>query len=310
MGVESRLRETALDAASDILARRGEALAFSWVHHAAFARLARKGLLADALAAKLKMPVGRFVHDAVIAGLHEGYAQDFDHYESKERFLWLRRSNALDAPLIDRVDDAVREILSRGAPVSREELEDALYCQFPGDLTPEAGLVELCAAAYADRFARDGAWRWRVEDADAEKSRALDVLTRLGERLEYVVERPDRFEKPDRFALFDLVWKSNGEIAHGFIWRDRALFADAIAIHIAPACGYVVIPEARAALLREKTRHLPHLADAFHEAGWHFVRVPFAEKLLNAEKIERSDVALMAGLMPPAAEDKTQLELF
>ncbi|MEW5717544.1 MAG: hypothetical protein AB1817_02840, partial [Chloroflexota bacterium] len=306
--IEKQIRATTLEAARDILTRRGQALAFSWVHHAAFARCARQGLLADALSVKTKTPPGRVIHNAVIAGLRDGYAHDLDHYESKEQFSWLRRSGELDAPLIDRVDDAVREILERpvrSARPVRSELEDALYRQFPGDLTPESGLIELCAAAY--------------EGFDAEaKTRALDALARLGERLGYKEIRDWRLEIGDsaQFLIsnlqsltFDLVWQSVGDLAHAFVWRERAQFADLAQIHIAPARGYIVVPENLVALMQEKTRRLPHVADAFHEAGWDFVRVPFVEKLLAQEKVEQSDIALMVGLVPPIGEEKAQLEL-
>jgi len=350
VGVEPRIRISTLAAAEEVLARRGEPLAFSWVHHAAYARLAHEGLLAKALNLKSSMPPARMVHNAVLAGLTEGYARDFDHYESREQLVWMRRGK-FDPPLIERVDDAVREMLARGASLAREELEDVIYRQFPGDLTPEAGLIELCAAAYADE--RDGMWHWRAEDADA-KSHALDLLARLGERLGYAVTRPDVIvrsalrgaEREPKQAIstaelgipfdcaqgmasqklvlseaegtlamtpcpvFDLIWQSNGDLAHAFLWRERARFADLAQIHIAPACGYLVVPETQVALLLAKVRCLPHLADAFHEAGWHFVRVPFAERLLAQETIGRNDLIFVTGLEPPSPERGTQLEMF
>ncbi len=329
-GLEEQLRAVALEAGSDILKRRGEPLAFSWVHHAAFTRTMRDGLLAQAMALKSKTPPGRLVHNAVRAGLTEGYAHDFDHYESPAQFLWLRRSAELDAPLIDRVEDAVREILQRGAPIPREELEDAIYRQFPSDLTPEAGLIDLCASAYAEKRP-EGFLQFSGSAGEAEKSRALDLLARLGERLEYAVARPrviaseakqspsgSEVASSQRTLLamtppslsFDLVWLADGDVVHGFVWRDRAQFADLARVHIAPARGYLVIPESVVPLLHEKARRQPHLADTFNEVGWDFVRVPSVGRLLNAEKIERNDVALMAGLVPPVAEERAQLELF
>jgi hypothetical protein len=303
-----KIRTAALAGGRDLLTRRGEPLAYSWVHHAAYTRVAREGYLAQVMGARIKATPSRFVFNAVRDGLSQGYAHDLDHYESSLQFLWLRRGQ-LDPPLIDRVDDAVREYLqASGGALSREELEDAIYRQFAGDLTPEAGLIELCAQAYAD--ARDvtdpaipsgGVWHRRTENVAEEKARARAVLTRLGGRLEYRVAQ---------IAPFDLTWELGGNIAHGFVWRDRARFDDLARIHIAPARGYLVVPETQVSLLREKARRAPHLADAFNEAGWDFVRVPFAEKLLQEEKIERRDVMLMAGLVPPVAEERAQLELF
>jgi hypothetical protein len=298
--LEKQIRATSLAAASDLLARRGEALAFSWVHHAALGRLARERLLAQVVTANPKPTPGRFLHSALIAGLSDGYAGDFDHFESKEQFCWLRRSSALDPPLALRVDDAIHLILSEGKSVSREELEDKIYRQFPDNLTPEAGLIELCAAACADE--RDGKWLWRAESTSNAKLAALDVLARLGERLEFQIAQGP--------APFDLTWNLGGEIAHGFIWSDRARIGELGQIHVAPAHGYLLIPETSVALLAEITHRMPHITDAFHEAGWHFVRPPFAEKLLNEEKLERGDIPLMTGLAPPGAQDRTQLELF
>ena len=315
--LEREIRAAALQAASAILTRRGEALAFTWVHHAALAHIASKGLLErvsspDFPSARMKTSPGRFLHTAILAGLRDGYAHDFDHVEGKDQFLWLRRSPELAAPLIDRVDDAVRAVLARPDTSPRPggaELEDAIYRQFPGDLTPEDGLVELCAAAY--------------EGFDAEaRTRALDALAKLGRRLGYrvIASRANQSPTPDLEMAssqapllaktdWDVVWLANGESVHAFVWRERAQFADLARIRITPARGYVVVPENLVALMQEKTRRLPHLADAFHEAGWDFVRVPFVEKLLAQEKVEQSDIALMVGLMPPAGEEKAQLEL-
>lgn len=325
-----RIRAAALDAGREVLARRGQPLAYSWVHHAAYAREAREGYLAQAMHAGPKMIPGRFVSSAVREGLSEGYAHDLDHYEAADQFLWFRRGGRenLNVPLIDRVDDAVHELLSRAQSLPHAELEDALYHQFPGDLTPEAGLVELCAQAYADlqqasssdarpqspegegapaldpqaqSFDRACVWHWRREAEAPLKSHALDVLARLGERLQFRV---------GQVAPFDLTWEADGEIAHGFVWRERAVFADLAQIQVAPMRGYLIVPEVQVPLLSAKLRHLPTLAEAYNEAGWGWMRVPFVEKLLEQEKIERHDLLLITGLVPPVAAGQTQLELF
>jgi hypothetical protein len=310
--IEKEIRDAALAAGTEILTQRGEPLAFSWVHHAAYARAMREGLLAEIVKTKPKTPLGRLVHKAVVEGLSQGYAHDFDHYAAEEQFVWLRRARELNAPLIDRVEDAVREIL-RQRPASQRELEDALYRQFPGDQTPEAGLIELCAAAYAD--AREGAWHWRAEDAES-KSRVLDLLAQIGERLGYAVKAEGGKQKAEEtrnshFAIhnFDLVWRSDGDIAHAFVWCVRAQFTDVVGIQIAPARGYLIVPENLVELMREKARRLPHLADSFHEAGWDFVRVESVERLVQLENIERHHLTLIAGLAPPRLAEPTQLEL-
>jgi len=291
--LEKEIHRAALDAGKEILTRRGEALAFTWVHHAAYAHIAREGLLTQVWEARLKTAPGQFVHQAVIAGLRAGYAEDFDHYETPTQFVWLRRTK-LGAPLIDRVDEAVRAILARGS-ISNEELQDIIYRQFPGDLTPEAGLIELCVAAN------------QPLDANA-KSLAIEALTTLGKRLGFQVSHFN-VRGSATVPAFDLVWQAEGEMTHAFIWRDRAQFTDLIEIQMAPARGYLIVPENVAALMQEKTRRLPHLADAFYEAGWNFVRVPFVERLLAQATLERHDLVFITGLEPPSLEQGTQLEL-
>ncbi len=340
-----KMHAAALDAGRDILTRRGEPLPYAWVHHAAYARLAREGYLAQVLRANTKIPPGRFALIAVREGLAEGYAHDLDHYQAPEQFVWLRHiptsgeaaSAALAPPLVERVDNSVYEILHARQRIARNELEDLVYRQFPGDLTPEAGLIELCAQTYADE--RDGTWHWREQDYAAERERALELLTRLGEQLEYRVVRPpstdNRPETSDRRPAtdthsgdpplslplgkgekvavggrFDLQWMIDGDIAHAFVWHERPRLEDFARMEIAPARGYILIPESRVPFLCAQTQRLPLLVNAFNEAGWDFVRAPFVEKLLEQEKLERHDAALMAGLVPVVAGERAQLELF
>lgn len=290
--LKKQVQSAALEAGREILSRRGEPLAFPWLHHAAYARAARTGLLHAAMRVEMKTAPGGFVFKAVRDGLSEGYAHDFDHHGG----LWFRRvplksAGSLgksDAPLIDRMEKEIREIKEIGE-IDREELESRIYEKFSGDLTPENGLIDLCVRAITrENFAE-------------QKARAEKMISELGKRLEYAVVRD---VKP-----FDWVWEEQGEVTHGFVWRERCVFADLARIHIAPARGYLIVPESQVELLREKVRRLPPLVDAFREAGWDFVRVSSLEKLLEKEQIERSDLVLMPGLVPMVSEPSAQLEL-
>ncbi|MCL4393744.1 MAG: site-specific DNA-methyltransferase, partial [Chloroflexi bacterium] len=298
--VEAKIRAASLAGASDVLRRRGEPLAYSWVHHAAYVRAMREGLLSQAAKLKGKTPPGRLVHNAVVAGLSEGYAHDFDHYTSPGQFLWLRRSTEIDPPLVERVESEVRQKIETRGTVSRDELEDEIYATFPGDLTPEAGLIDLCARTYADE--QDGVWRRREEDFVKAKARALDLIAELGTRLDYAIVRG---EDP-----FDLAWQTGGETVHGFVWRDQTRIGDVAGTRTEPARGYLVVPESRVALLREKVRRLPQSADALRAAGWDFVRIPPVEQVLAADKLEPNALALAVGLVPPVSEERAQLEMF
>lgn len=300
--LEQQMRAVAFAAARDILTRRGEALAFSWVHHAALTRLAREGWLANVFTLPLKASPQQFVRHALFAGLQDGYAHDFDHYASAEQFVWFRRAT-VNVPLIERVEDAVCEQLTRGVS-SLQALCDALYPQFSGDLTPEAGLIELCAQTYAQM------------PTDTDHARVLDALAQLGTRLGYTVIFDFRFPSTEtienqksKIENFDVVWQANDSIVYAFVWRTRARFADLAHIHIAPTRGCLIVPEPFVALMREKTRRLPHVTEAFYEAGWNFVRVAAIEQLLARETLKREEVIALVGLEPPILQRGAQLEL-
>jgi len=304
--LEQQMRAAAFFAASDVLARRGEALAFSWVHHAALTRLARDGWLGHLFALPIQTSPRQFLRRVIFAGLQDGYAHDFDHATTAGQFVWFRRSRNLEPPLIERVEEAVCDQLARGVS-SREALCDALYRQFPGDLTPEAGLVELCAEAYAQPPTAE------------DRAQVLETLAQLGKRLRYTTIFDFRFSIADASSsphpplsslVFDVVWQASGEVVYAFLWQTRARLSDLARIHIAPARGGLVVPENFVALMREKTRRLPHLTEAFYEAGWNFVRVAAAHQLLAQETLERGDAISMLGLEPPILRREAQLELF
>lgn len=301
--LKTRIKTVALQSARHILSVRGEPLGFPWLHHAAYTRAARDGLVRAVTRANLKTAAGRFVFQSVLEGLSDGYTQDFDHIGG----LWLRRTAQTNAgssihaepPLIDRVEKEVREIMSPqaspetpredGSTISIGEVQDRMYEKFPSDLTPEDGLIDLCIRSVTR------------ENLVEQKSLAEKRIRELGERLGYTFAQGI---KP-----FDWVWNEGSELSHVFVWRDRAIFSDLARVHIAPARAYLIVPESQIELLREKVRRLPDLAEAYRDAGWDFVRVSSLGKLLESDPIERSDLVLMPGLVPMVAEHSAQLEL-
>lgn len=281
----AQIRAAALAGAKEILARRGEALAYSWIHHAAFTRATREGWLELAAQTKLAAPIHLFVADAVREGLRAGYAQDLDHYENADLFLWRRSSGKTDPPLIDRVHAAVRAELARAKNISRADLDDALYRQFPDELTPEAGLIARCARVYAEE--RGDGYEWRARDEAREKSRAGELLARLSEKLGY--------ENARAVAPFDWAWQENGESVFGFVWR--AQFEELARVHLPPTKGFLLIADHDLEFFQARVNRVPHWVELFYEAGWDFLRVSAIEKIARAEKFSREEFGLLAGLL-------------
>ncbi|MBI4673160.1 MAG: hypothetical protein HY741_16015 [Chloroflexi bacterium] len=313
------LREGALRGALALLRTRAEPLAYSWVHHAALAELARGGALAGALTQTYREGDNafQFLRHRIDEGLKEGYAHAIDHVQEKTRVLWLERE-AADAPpgLSERVERVVRELLRERRALSADEFQDAVLENFTALETPEIELPEICARAYADW--REEIWEWRASDVRADLSRARTRAAQLGARLGYQVV--------EDAAPFELVWRvekiipasARGSIreerffddAYAFIFRARADFQELTTLRAIPLHGLVVIPETQVELTAERLRRDPRWVKKIERAGWDFLRTPMIELLLREDYATRPEFHLAWGLNPPLAEGNEQLGLF
>ncbi len=317
--VAQDLRRGALAAATNILAARGEPLAYSWLHHSALSQLAREKKLAETLAARLpgRDNAFQFLRREIEAGLKEGYASDLDHWREEGRVLWVRRQSAREfSPLPDRVEQAAREILAETPSLRRVDFDERILSRFPELLTPEIELVELCASAYADLIGDE--WHWRQVDVAGELVQARELVKELGERLEFKIGAATQ--------PFDLVWldekivpaSSGGELkqasvyedSHVFLFRPRVDVRALARTRARPLRGVVIVPESQVALTRERLRRAPTLLKPLADAGWEFLRVPFIEMLLASTRPQRAEFALALGLEPALVQGKEQMELF
>jgi len=313
------LREGALRGALALLRARAEPLAYSWVHHAALAELARGGALAGALTHTYREGDNafQFLRHRIDEGLKEGYAHAIDHLQEKTRVLWLERE-ADDAPpaLSARVERVARELLWEWRTLSADDLENAVLENFAGLETPEIELVEICARAYADL--REGIWQWRERNDSAAISHARTLTAQLGARLGYQVV--------EDAAPFEMIWRvekiipgsARGSIreerfyddAYAFVFRARADFQAIVTLRAIPLHGLVVIPETQIELTVERLRRDPRWWKKLERAGWDFLRAPMLELLLREDYTTRPEFHLAWGLNPPLAQGNEQLGLF
>lgn len=320
------IRAVSLRAGMEILAARGEPLAYSWLHHAALEQLARRGVLAETITAKLpeRDNAFQFLRHQLEAGLKEGYVNDLDHWQDKQRVLWLSRVQGAapksltsqSEPLAVRVAKAGDEILTNAPRLSVADFEDMILERFPGLTTPETELEEVVAETYARREELD--WVRRGDDLEAELEQARTLVGELGARLQFAVGQ--------NAAPYDLVWRTNkvvpgssgGSVPEARVVEDAFLFVfraqldprELTRLEPTPLRGLAVIPESQVALLEEKLVRDPLLAKAIEKAGWEFLRIPFIEMLLREDWVERPELLLAVGLQPPLAKGKEQMELF
>ena len=218
------LQTTALRAAKDVLAQRAEPLSFNWLHNAIWWRLSQAGLLAQvATLATEDTPPLAFLRQQVEEGLNKGLLRDLVHLAaespqsavlspqppdqqpatsdlppsaaSRAVFWWLAKPSLATPPLSDRVEQAVYNVLSTASATTQAAIERVVYSLFPGLLTPEPGLIEVCLASYGHLLAPPGRdtsrhvaqWQLRTEEQLPWRSREhtgiIALLIELGHRL-------------------------------------------------------------------------------------------------------------------------------
>ena len=179
-------------ATEEVLKERGEPLALSWLHNAIYARLSRTGCLYRTLAVKEEdFSALDFVAEQVESAIEEADLIRLDATdELRTPLWWLRKPEEAAAPLSDRVEEAVYQILRDNLILNHQALDEVLYPRFPGFLTPEEALIEACLESYAEEIT-PGHWRLREEDQEAhreeQRMQGATQLIRLGRRLGYRV---------------------------------------------------------------------------------------------------------------------------
>jgi hypothetical protein len=217
------------------------------------------------------------------------YRAGFRRYEGSDQSLdvghwWLRDQAKAGAPLSDRVEMALVRYLQQHPGCTLMELDSALCEVFPGLLTPDLELIQVCLDSYGEQEpAETGFWRLRAQDTPSARRFDLDVVRRLvmrlGEQLGFITN-----------ADQDLQAKQTGKpvIQIPFTWRDKAgtarfefyiLTSAALGELVLQAqreeggesTRVILLPGGRANLAAYKLENNPYLKQEI-ESGWHIVK--------------------------------------
>ena len=240
------------NAIQEYLSARGEPANYLLIHAA--------GLIALAEAHSLKQPEHEF--DEALRKTHalfESALKDdnrFAHYSTGagvDTGMW---GLGLDAglntseSLSDRVEIAVVNYLQKNQNVIYLEIENELYPQFTGLLTPSKGLIYAVLNSYAEKEA--GKWKLRAEDISSARREELNtvytLIESIGKRLEYKTVRQDKF----------LQWEESGKPVRKFNVMASALINRALQTNDKDTI--LVVPGGRAALISYKQTRDPSLA--------------------------------------------------
>lgn len=203
-----------------------------------------------------------------VRGTFEGRETALQRVEGSNQVWWTNRAlgGGMEVPLSDLVELAVYDALQQAAEWEETALLRAIYSQFPGDLTPERSLVQLCLESYA-QIIPPGVYSLREEDRVAPRRRDIeelrDELATMGKRIGWEVESANN----------RMVWSERRTPAYTFVFSATAQLAPHLLTkRPPPGTPVLVIPGGRARLIEYKLRRNVQFRDAAAGAGWQFLK--------------------------------------
>jgi hypothetical protein len=219
--------------------------------------------------------------------------------EPEYGFYWLARAETSRGRLSDRLELFVLHRLREVGWVDRGAFLESLYVRFAGLLSPDRDLVAACIHSYADLDPQEG--RWLLREEDQREAREEDVreiqalLAGLGTRLGHKLGQED-----------PLSWLDPaGRAVYRFHVQETAVLRGALEAE--EERRVYVVPGGRAALLLEKARRDPRLAE-WMGRGVRVVKFRHIRRLAADTTLSRANWADRLGLDPPEHQD-SQLPL-
>jgi hypothetical protein len=266
------------------------------------------GLMALAEAHTLKRKDQEFdealrgIQSAIQTALEDD--EHFVHYstgESVDSGLW--GSDDLDRhseSLADRLEVAIVTFLQKNPDSIYLEIEEALYPQFPGLLTPSKAMIYAVLHSYAQR--NGAAWKLRAEDVAAARRIELDTINAMieavGTRLGYSTRQDGKL----------VWWEDNGTTQYGLYVLASGLIGRAMSeTPDGPHQAIIVIPGGRAALIAYKTQRDPALAARvknYRLVKYRLLRTLFEVPVLTRETFEEQITS------DPLEKSTTQMIMF
>jgi hypothetical protein len=305
--LETQIREVAVAAAVETIRARAEPVTWRTLHVEIQRHLAEADLLTRVLGSESPdFSPFDLIAEQVQAGLEGGALVQLPGAKAHDAWWWLAEPAGLDTALSDRVETAAYELLKDTITVTGADLTRALYQQFPGKLTPEAGLVALCLQSYGEEVT-PGHWQLRPEDLpdarDEERQAIIGDLLALGQRLGYRTAPGNNF---------DAAWYLGEQAKAVFAvrWRADAGATAVLGDQIQGAQPYLVIPGGRSALVSYKLANNPVWQAIVDETGWRFIKYRHVRELLAQPEVDEYTLQTIVGLDPIVEQEAAQLALF
>lgn len=180
---------------------------------------------------------------------------------------WLHEDDNTNPPLSDRVEIAIVNHLLQKSASTLLEIDMAICHHFPGLLTPNAELLQVCLSSYGQKSPVDHK-TWQIRPGDLPDVRRKDIfdisqaLAKLGDSLGYNVVG----DKPIRW-----ISKVDSRTRYAFYIIASAIIGDIVfRSEYNPEISLIVLPGSRANLVAYKLANNSRLKSVIK--GWRFMK--------------------------------------
>ncbi len=288
------LTQLAQEVVVNTLTARGEPTSYLVLHAAVGADWAGRGVFRALWEAEGGQPVASLNLAMETALGSRSWVVRLDQRQEIETGLfWLTHPDLGATPLADRVETTTLQAMRREDRREFMALDREVCARHPGLDTPDRGLIRACVESYGVPD-EEGLWTLRPEDEFATRRagmRALQgQLKEIGERLGFQVD-----------GEYRMAWReASGQVVHTFVILETAAGQEALN---SDAQGLtLVIPGGRSALLAEKARRDPRLADRLR-SGLRILKYRHIRRLAGESTLTRENLIERLGVDPPEHED-------
>ena len=208
--------------------------------------------------------------------------------------------NGITDSLSDRIEMAIVTFLQKNPDSIYLEIEDDLYPQFPGLLTPSKAMIYAVLTSYATK--ENSAWRLRPEDVANSRRTELNtiiaMIEAIGTRLNLKTQKVGK----------NYIWGEENNIDRAIYVLASALIGRAITETPYPQEKVlIVIPGGRAGLIKYKAQRDPSLAEhikKYQLVKYRLLRTLFEVPVLTRETFDEQIVS------DPLEKSKSQMMMF
>jgi hypothetical protein len=208
--------------------------------------------------------------------------------------------NDVTDSLSDKIEMAIVTFLQKNPDSIYLEIEDDLYPQFPGLMTPSKAMIYAVLTSYATK--EKSTWRLRPEDVANSRRTELNTITAMldviGKRLEYTTRTENK----------NYIWEDGNKKNRAFYILASALIRRAMnETPYPPEQTLIVIPGGRAGLIQYKAQRDPSLAARmknYRLVKYRLLRTLFEVPVLTRETFEEQIAS------DPLEKSKSQMIMF